>query len=163
MTASIRAAAPGDEEVIFSLIEALADFERLLGELDATPQHISDALFGTNPRVFCDLAESDGQVVGFALWFYNYSTFRGRHGIYLEDLFVRPEWRDRGIGKVLLGHLARRCLEENLYRLEWMVLDWNQSAIAFYRSRGARLLDDWMVCRVDGAELHALARGEGLT
>ena len=129
----------------------------LLGELEATPRNIAEALFGANPRVFCDLAESDGEVVGFALWFYNYSTFRGRHGIYLEDLFIRPEWRDRGIGKALLGNLARRCVDENLCRLEWMVLDWNQSAIAFYRSRGARLLDDWTMCRVDGVELRALA------
>ena len=163
MTAKIRAAAPGDEQIIFSLIEALADYERLLGELEVTPRTISEALFGANARVFCDLAESDGEIVGFALWFYNYSTFRGRHGIYLEDLFVRPQWRDRGIGKALLGHLARRCIDENLGRLEWMVLDWNQPAIAFYQSRGARLLDDWTTCRVDRADLRALAISDNST
>jgi GNAT superfamily N-acetyltransferase len=98
----------------------------------------------------------DGKAAGFALWFYSFSTFRGRHGIYLEDLFVRPEHRGAGVGKALLVNLAQRCVQEGLGRLEWAVLDWNAPAIAFYRSMGARLLDDWTVCRLDGAALLAL-------
>ena len=107
--------------------------------------------------MFCDLAEVDGAVAGFALWFYTFSTFVGRHGIYLEDLFVRPEYRGQGLGKALIGNLARRCVAENLGRLEWSVLDWNEPAIDFYRSQGARLLDDWTMCRVDGEALGRLA------
>ena len=100
-------------------------------------------------------------MVGFALWFYTFSTFRGRHGIYLEDLFVRPEARRAGAGRALLRHLARRCVDEGLGRFEWSVLDWNEPAIAFYHAQGARLLVDWTMCRVDGAALEALAGGAG--
>ena len=103
----------------------------------------------------------DGAVVGFALWFYTFSTFRGRHGIWLEDLFVRPEARRAGAGTALLRNLARRCVAEGLGRFEWSVLDWNEPAIAFYRAQGARLLDDWTMCRVDGPALTALAGEAG--
>ncbi len=157
MTLALRPARPGDETAIMELIAALARYENLERAVESTAEDIGAALFAENPRVFCDLAEVDGAVVGFALWFYTFSTFRGRHGIYLEDLFVRPETRRAGAGTALLRNLARRCVAEGLGRLEWAVLDWNAPAIAFYRAQGAHLRDDWTLCRVDGAELTALA------
>ncbi|MBZ0227419.1 MAG: GNAT family N-acetyltransferase [Bauldia sp.] len=157
MSVAIRAARAGDEAVILDLIRGLADYERLSHEVEATAGGLATALFSDRPRVFCDIAETDGTVAGFALWFYTFSTFRGRHGIYLEDLFVRPELRGRGAGKALLRRLARRCVDEGLGRFEWSVLDWNEPAVAFYRSQGARLLGDWTMCRIDGAALLALA------
>jgi GNAT superfamily N-acetyltransferase len=120
---------------------------------------IVEALFGPRPRAFCDIAELDGAAAGFALWFYNFSTFRGRHGIYLEDLFVRPAARGTGLGKALLAGLAERCVRENLARLEWSVLDWNAPAIAFYQSQGAELMSEWTTCRVSGPALSRLAGG----
>jgi diamine N-acetyltransferase len=158
---AVRQAIPGDEATIFGLVRRLAEYERLEHEVVADEAGIGAALFGPSPRVFCDLAEVGGRVAGFALWFYSFSTFVGRHGIYLEDLFVEPEHRGSGIGKALLANLARRCVEEGLGRLEWSVLDWNAPAIAFYRGRGARLLDDWRTCRVTGPALAAMAAGEG--
>ena len=157
MTLSLRPARPGDEGVIAELIGALARYERLEHLVESTPESLAAALFAPEPKVFCDLAEVDGAVVGFALWFYTFSTFRGRHGIYLEDLFVRPEARRAGAGTALLRRLAERCAEEGLGRLEWSVLDWNTPAIDFYRDQGAHLLHDWTMCRVDGLELAALA------
>lgn len=159
MSFSIRAAVPGDEAEIARLVRALAAYEKLLAEAVATPESLTVALFGPNPRVFCDIAESGGRAVGFALWFYNYSTFVGRHGIFLEDLFVEPEARGEGIGKALLKRLADRCVTEGLGRLEWTVLDWNEPSIAFYKAQGARMLDDWIVCRVTGSALSDLAKG----
>lgn len=156
MTFEIRAARPGDEAAIVELVAALAKYERLAHAVEATASQISEALFGDNPRVFCEIAEHDGDIAGFAMWFYSFSTFRGRHGLFLEDLFVKPQYRRMGIGKALFAQLAQRCVREGLRRLEWMVLDWNEPAIAFYRSRGAKLLNDWTMCRVDGAALRAL-------
>lgn len=156
MTVEIRAARPGDEAAIVELVAALARYERLSHAVEATSAQISEALFGDTPRVFCEIAEHDGDIAGFAMWFYSFSTFRGRHGLFLEDLFVKPQYRRMGIGKALFAHLARRCVKEGLRRLEWMVLDWNEPAIAFYRSRGAKLMNDWTMCRVDGAALRAL-------
>jgi GNAT superfamily N-acetyltransferase len=135
MTVTVRPARPGDVKTVFDLISALADYERLLHEVD-------------------------GEIVGFALWFYTFSTFRGKHGLYLEDLFVLPEHRGNGVGRVLLSDLASRCLAEDLGRLEWSVLDWNEPAIAFYRSMGARLMDGWTMCRLDGAALERLAEAK---
>jgi len=154
---AIRKAEPGDAWLILSLIRALAEYERLLDQVEATEQRIAASLFTGNPRVFCDIAEADGKPVGFALWFYNYSTFLGRHGLYLEDLFVLPEARRLGVGRALFRHLARRCVEEGLGRFEWAVLGWNTPAIDFYKGQGAVLLDDWTVCRLTGDRLRALA------
>jgi GNAT superfamily N-acetyltransferase len=160
---TLRAAAPADVPEILALIRELADYERLLHEVDATPEGLHAALFGPTPRVFCDLAEQDGVITGFALWFYSFSTFRGRHGIYLEDLFVRPAMRGHGIGRALLADLAARCLREDLARLEWSVLDWNEPALAFYRTLGARGMKDWIPHRVTGEALLTLARGDPKT
>lgn len=157
MTLSIRPAIASDAALIFRFIRELAEYERLAHEVDATESDIAQALFGPNPRVFADIAEWEGEPAGFALWFYNFSTFRGRHGIYLEDLFVRPELRSKGIGRALLRHLARRCLAEGLARLEWWVLDWNEPALKVYRSIGAMPMDEWTVQRVTGEALQRLA------
>ena len=155
----VRPARSDDGALIYSFIRALAEYEKLLDEVDATQADVEAALFGDNPRAFCDIAEADGAPVGFALWFYNYSTFRGRHGIYLEDLFVVPQARGLGAGKALLRRLAQRCEDEGLARLEWSVLDWNAPSIAFYDSLGATAQSEWIVRRLTGAPLKALAAG----
>ena len=157
MSLAIRPARPGDAALVLSFIRELAEYERLAHEVDATLEGISAALFCEHPRVFADIAEWRGEPAGFALWFYNFSTFRGRHGIYLEDLFVRPAYRGHGIGRALLANLARRCRREGLPRLEWWVLDWNEPALAFYRSLGAVPMDEWTVQRVTGEALARLA------
>ncbi len=157
MSLAIRPAAPADAALVLSFIRELAEYERLAHEVVATDGDIAAALFGPEPRVFADIAEWNGEPAGFALWFYNFSTFRGRHGIYLEDLFVRPDFRGHGIGRALLAHLARRCIAEGLPRLEWWVLDWNEPALRFYRSLGAVPMDEWTVQRVMGEALERLA------
>lgn len=157
MSVTVRPAAPADIGLILGFIRALADYEKLLHEVEATEADLARDLFGPSPRLFCDIAEAGGRPVGFAIWFYNYSTFRGRHGIYLEDLFVVPQARGLGAGKALLAGLARRCVSENLARLEWSVLDWNAPAIAFYDSLGAGAQDEWTVRRLTGEALSALA------
>jgi GNAT superfamily N-acetyltransferase len=157
MMVTVRPARPGDVRAVFELISKLADYERLLHEVEATPEQVAEALFGEAPRVFCDLAEIDGEIVGFGLWFYTFSTFRGKHGLYLEDLFVMPEHRGHGVGRVLLSHLATRCVSEDLGRLEWSVLDWNEPALRFYRSLGATPMDEWTVYRLTGDSLARLA------
>ena len=157
MSVTIRPAAPAESGLVLAFVRELAAYERLAHEVDATEGALAAALFGPNPRVFADLALWDGEPAGFALWFYNFSTFRGRHGIYLEDLFVRPAFRGHGIGRALLRHLARRCRAEGLARLEWWVLDWNEPALRFYRSLGAAPMDEWTVQRVTGAALERLA------
>jgi GNAT superfamily N-acetyltransferase len=159
MTFSIRPAKASDSALIFDFIRELAEYERLAHEVDASEADIAQALFDQNPRVFADIAEWEGEPVGFALWFYNFSTFRGRHGIYLEDLFVRPAFRSRGIGKALLRHLARRCVDEGLSRLEWWVLNWNEPALRVYRSIGAIPMEEWTVQRMTGDALKRLAEG----
>lgn len=154
---TVREATPDDVGLIFRFIRDLAEYEKLLHEVEASEADVRRDLFGPAPRVFCDIAEADGGPVGFALWFYNYSTFRGRHGIWLEDLFVRPEKRGIGAGKALLRRLAKRCVDEDLGRLEWAVLDWNAPSIAFYDSLGAAALDDWTTRRLTGEALTRLA------
>lgn len=159
MTLTIRKAEERDSALIFAFIRELAEYERLAHEVDASEADIAKALFGPQPRVFADIAEWNGEPAGFALWLYNFSTFRGRHGIYLEDLFVRSEYRSKGLGKALLQHLAKRCLAEGLPRLEWWVLDWNEPTLKFYRSIGAIPMDEWTVQRVTGEALEMLAEG----
>jgi GNAT superfamily N-acetyltransferase len=157
MSVAIRPARPGEAGLVFALVRELAAYEGLSDTVDATEAMIDAALFGPTPRVFCDLAEWDGVPAGLALWVPSFSSFRGRHGIYLEDLYVRPDYRRRGIGLALCRHLARRCAAEGWTRFEWSVLDWNTPSIAFYKSLGAELLDEWTVCRVSGDALAQLA------
>ena len=155
--AAIRPARPDDAETIADLIRELAIYEKLGDRAQATPAQIRGHLFGTRPYAEVWLAEVDGAVAGFALFFHTFSTFRGQPGLYLEDLFVRPEHRGRGIGKAMLAGLARLAVERDCCKLEWVVLDWNEPAIGFYRALGARPMDDWSVMRVDGEALDALA------
>lgn len=154
---AIRPAVPDDANLIFALVSELATYEKLAHAVRSTPEALAAALFAEGPRAFCSIAEWDGAPAGFAVWFYDFSTFEGRHGIYLEDLFVRPAFRGRGIGRALLAHLAARCAAEGLPRLSWSVLDWNAPSIAFYRAQGAELMDGWTTCRVTGAALARLA------
>jgi diamine N-acetyltransferase len=158
---SIRAAQPADAALVFALVRELAEYEKLAAEVDATQDVIAAALFGDKPRVFCDIAQWDGEPAGFALWFLNFSSFRGRHGLYLEDVFVRPAFRGRGLGKALMAQLARRCVEEGWARFEWTVLDWNKPSIDFYRSIGATVMDEWKICRMSGPALQKFAGGRG--
>jgi diamine N-acetyltransferase len=154
----IRQAEPGEEAQVLAFIRKLADYEKLLHDVTASEDDIREALFGASPRCHCELAFWEGEPAGFALWFYNFSTFAGKAGIYLEDLYVEPHLRGRGIGKALLKHLAKRCVAEGLPRLQWWVLDWNEPSIAAYKAMGAKPMDEWTVYRVSGAELSALAR-----
>jgi GNAT superfamily N-acetyltransferase len=158
---TIRPATAADVPLILRLIVELATYEREPDAVTATEAGLREALFGPQPRVFCDIADWGGEPAGMALWFYNFSTWQGRHGLYLEDLFVRPEHRGRGIGRALLQRLARRCVEDGLGRLDWQVLDWNAPAIGFYRSLGARPLDTWITYRLDGEALAALGGAAG--
>jgi GNAT superfamily N-acetyltransferase len=153
----VRDARRDEAELIFGFISELAEYEKMADQVAATAADIADALFGAAPRAFCDIAEVDGRAVGFALWFYNFSTFEGRAGIYLEDLYVRPEARGVGAGKALLANLARRCVAQNLRRLDWAVLDWNAPSIAFYDSLGADAKTDWITRRLSGEALERLA------
>jgi GNAT superfamily N-acetyltransferase len=153
----IRRARPDDISVVFALIKELADYEKLTHEVEATEAEIGDALFSGPPRLICELAEWNGEVAGFAAWFVNFSTFSGKAGIYLEDLFVRPAFRRNGIGQALLGHLARTCIDNGWTRLQWSVLDWNTPSISFYKSLGAELMDEWTLCKVTGGALCKLA------
>ena len=159
MSLAIRAARPEDRALIFSLVRELAEYEKLSDEVQASEEAIGVALFNEAPRVFCDIAEWHGEAAGFSTWFLNYSTFRGSHGIFIEDLFVRPAYRGRGIGKGLVAHLARRCVNEGYGRCEWAVLAWNEPSIAFYKSIGAREHDDWRIFRLSGEALSRFASG----
>ena len=156
MAIIVRDAVRADAALILRFITDLAVYEHLEHEVVATAADIERELFGPRPRVFCQIAEIDGRPAGFALWYYTFSTFQGRHGIWLEDLFVDPGARGQGIGKALLRNLAQRCAREGLGRLEWAVLDWNQPSIDFYAAQGAVFMDDWRRCRVSGEALAAL-------
>ena len=153
----IRQAVEGDVGHIFNLIRALAEYEKLADRVTGTSEELGAHLFGDRIYAEAIVAECDDRVVGFALFFPNYSTFLTKPGIYLEDLFVLPEYRRRGIGKAMLSYLGKLAIARNAGRLEWSVLDWNQSAIAFYRSMGAEVLPDWRTCRVTDIALQTLA------
>ena len=157
MTLSISSATPADLPLIAQFIRDLADYEKLAHEVRFDEATLGEKLFGPRPYAEVAIGEIDGAAQGFALFFHNFSTFEGRPGIYLEDLFVRPGARGSGLGKALLAHLARLCVERDCARLEWSVLDWNTPSIGFYRSLGAKPMDEWTVMRVDGEALDALA------
>jgi GNAT superfamily N-acetyltransferase len=149
----IRPATPNDVPAVLTLIRELAAYEREPDAVVATEDGLAAALFGAAPAVFCHVAEDGGEVVGFALWFRNFSTWLGRHGIYLEDLYVRPSHRGRGLGRALLATLADLARERGYGRVEWAVLDWNTPAQEFYRALGAVPMDDWTVWRLAGEAL----------
>ncbi len=157
MTLAIRPATPADLPLIAQFIRDLADYEKLAHEVRFDEAKLGAKLFGPRPYAEVLIGELDGTPQGFALFFHNFSTFEGRPGIYLEDLFVRPAARGSGLGKALLAHLAELCVTRDCARLEWSVLDWNAPAIGFYQSLGARLMDEWTVMRVDGDALTKLA------
>jgi len=154
---SLRAVREQDVPQVLAFIRELAVYERLEHEVVATPELIRGALFGPRPYAECLFACLDGQPAGFALWFHNFSTFKGRPGLYLEDLYVRPAARGRGLGRRMLQELARLALARGCARFEWSVLDWNEPSIAFYRSLGAVPADDWTIYRVTGEALDRLA------
>lgn len=153
----VRKATPADVQAIFHLILALAEYEKLSHTVTGTPESLQEHLFGTRPYAEAIVAEVEEKIVGFALFFYSYSTFLTLPGIYLEDLFVLPEYRGKGIGKKLLSYLARLAVSGGFGRLEWSVLDWNEPAIGFYQKIGADILPDWRICRVMGDGLSSLA------
>lgn len=153
----LRQAQPADVSVIFQLIQALAEYEKLSDAVTGSADALNEHLFGSSPYAEVIIAEYAGQAVGFALFLHNYSTFLTQPGIYLEDLFVLPQYRGQGVGKAILSYLAGLAVERGCGRLEWSVLDWNESAIAFYRRMGAAVLPDWRICRVTGESLTYLA------
>jgi GNAT superfamily N-acetyltransferase len=155
---TLRDATEADLPEILRLVRDLAEYEKLLHEVVGTEEDFRRALFTPNPRVFCTLAEREGRAVGQAIWFFNFSTFTGRPGLYVEDIFVEPAQRGLGIGEAFFRHLAARAVAEGCARMEWQVLDWNEPAIRFYRKIGARGMDEWRVQRVDGDALTRLAQ-----
>ena len=146
------------EEVgeVLQLIQDLATYEKAPEQVEASKDDLLNTIFAEEPRVFCDLVEVDGQIAGMAIWFLNYSTWQAKHGVYLEDLYIKPEFRAKGYGKALLKHLAQICDREGYGRLQWWVLDWNSPAIEFYRSFGAEAMDEWTVYRTSGLALKNL-------
>jgi GNAT superfamily N-acetyltransferase len=156
---ALRPARADDAPLILALVRELAEYERASEECRATEAALRDTLFGAAPQAEVVVAEWAGEAAGFALFFHNYSTWEARRGLYLEDLFVRPAFRGRGVGRALLEHLARLAVARGCGRFEWSVLDWNEPAIGFYQALGARPMDGWTIMRVDGAALRALAGG----
>ena len=157
MNVSIRTAREGDVATLHLLIHALAEYEKLATQVVGTPEDLQRELFGARPVIEAVIAWEKESALGFALYFHNYSTFLGRRGLYLEDLFVVPDVRGRGVGKALIRHCARIAVERGCGRFEWSVLDWNQPAIEFYQSIGATMLPDWRICRITGAALTQFA------
>lgn len=155
----VRNATKEDVPLILALIRELAEYEKLSHEVSATEDRLRDSLFGEHPAAEVRIGECDGRPAAFALFFHNFSTFLGKPGIYLEDLYVRPEFRGRGLGKAVMAHLAWLAKERGCGRLEWWVLGWNEPAIEFYKSLGAEAMEDWTVYRVSGSALDALASG----
>lgn len=157
MSLRIRPARPGEAALVLQFVRELAEYEKLSHEVVVTETMLDAVLFCAAPRVFCDFAEWDGMPVGFTVWLFDYSTFSGRFGIYLEDIFIRPAFRRKGIGKALMEHLARQCTARGAAHLQWSVLDWNTPSINFYKSLGAMLKDEWTICRLGGDALKRLA------
>ena len=157
MTTRIRPAQPGDEPAIVAMIYGLAEFEDAVEQCTVTESQITAALFGPEPSASCHLAEVDGEPAAVAVWFRNFSTWDGKAGIYLEDLFVREEFRRLGLGRTILATLARECVERGYSRLSWAVLDWNSPAIALYDAVGGKQMSEWITYRVSGPELSSLA------
>ena len=158
----IRAATPLDVPSILGLIQELAEYEKLRDSCISTESLVHEALFGSNPSAESVVAEVNGEVIGFALYFTNFSTFLGRPGMYLEDVYVKPEYRNRGIGKQILKKLATICLERGYGRFEWSVLDWNEPSIKFYQSLGAVAMDEWTVYRLSGDALRSFTEDDFL-
>ncbi len=156
----LRLAQPDDCKDLFNLIKALAEYEKLSHAVTGNTLSLKEHLFGPNKYAEAILAENDGKAIGFALFFHNYSTFLTKPGIYLEDIFVLPEYRQQGIGKALLKKVAQIATDRDCGRLEWSVLDWNEPAITFYRRMGASLLDEWKICRLTGEAFFQLGNGE---
>ena len=154
----LRAAVPADAPALVGLIRELADFEHLSHLVRVTPDQLAQHLFGPRPAAEAVVAELEGRLVGFALFFTNFSTFLGQPGLYLEDLYVQPAQRGRGLGRALLSHLGALAVERGCGRFEWSVLDWNANAIRFYEKMGATVLPDWRICRVTGDALQAFGR-----
>jgi GNAT superfamily N-acetyltransferase len=154
---SVRPVRPDDVPAVVALVEELADYEKALHEVRLTEEQLTDVLFGPSPALFGHVAEVDGQVAGIALWFLNFSTWRGTHGIYLEDLYVQPQHRGSGLGRELLRTLAAVCVERGYSRLEWSVLDWNTPSIDFYKAAGAVPMDEWTVFRLTDEALDRFA------
>lgn len=152
----IRPARKDEVGIVLQLIHDLAHYEKAPNEVEATERELLETIFVDDARVFCDVVEVDEEIAGMAIWFLNYSTWQGKHGIYLEDLFIKPEFRGRGFGKALLQHLAKVCDERGYGRFQWWVLDWNSPAIEFYKSLGAVAMDEWTVYRVSGDPLKKL-------
>jgi GNAT superfamily N-acetyltransferase len=160
MSFQIRDATPADIDAIYDYIHALAEYEKAPNEAVLSKSDLSQSLFGQSPQVYCLLSVQDEQVTGIAIWHLNYSTWLGKHGIYLEDLFVDPKFRGQGHGKALLVRLAQICVERGYPRFSWWVLDWNKPSIDFYESLGAKAMDEWTVFRVSGDALTKLASQE---
>jgi GNAT superfamily N-acetyltransferase len=152
----VRRARVADVPAIVALVEGLAEYERARDECRLTEAQLTEALFGASPAVFCHVAEHEGEVAGCAIWFLSFSTWRGVHGIYLEDLYVRPETRGTGLGKALLTALAQECVTQGYERLEWSVLNWNTPAINFYKSLAAKPQDEWTIYRLTDEALTSL-------
>lgn len=157
MTVTVRRVEPGDEVELTAMVHELAAFERASDECTVTESQLREALFGTEPRVYGHIVEVNGRAAAGALWFYNFSTWDGVAGIYLEDLFVRPDHRRRRLARTLLATLARECVDRGYSRLTWAVLDWNENAIALYDAVGGKPQTEWITYRVSGPELSALA------
>jgi diamine N-acetyltransferase len=155
---NIRKATPHDIPLILEFIRELAEYERMLDQAVATPEDLLRDGFSSDPKFYVEIAEWNGEPAGFALWFYNYSTFQGKPGIYLEDLYVRPQFRKKGIGKALLVHLAGVAVEQGCGRYQWQVLDWNTPSIDFYESLGAKVMKEWLTMRVSGESLQRLGK-----
>ncbi len=152
----IREASPADVPAIMQLIHDLAEYEKAPQEVETNEGEIAAALFADQPKVFAHVIDLDGEVIGMAIWFLNFSTWQGKHGIYLEDLYVKPEYRGRGYGLAMLKFLAALCVQRGYGRFQWWVLDWNTPAIEFYKSQGAIAMDEWTVYRVSGEALKRL-------